>query len=52
MRIIGIVAVMLILVSVSSGYWWDTEKILQGQQMLKTGAPSEYDCSLQVFLAQ
>ena len=39
MRIIGIVAVMLILVSVSSGYWWDTEKILQGQQMLKTGAP-------------
>ena len=39
MRIIGIIAVMLILVSVSSGYWWDTEKILQGQQMLKTGAP-------------
>ena len=39
MRIIGIVAVMLILVSVGSGYWWDTEKILQGQQMLKTGAP-------------
>lgn len=39
MRIIGIVAVMLILVSVSSGYWWDTEKILQGQQMIKTGAP-------------
>jgi hypothetical protein len=39
MRIIGIVAVMLILVSVSSGYWWDTEKILQGQQMIKTGGP-------------
>lgn len=39
MRIIGIVAVMLILVSVSSGYWWDTEKILQGREMIKVGGP-------------
>lgn len=33
------VAAMLILVSVGNGYWWDTEKILQGRQMLDSGAP-------------
>jgi len=33
------VAAMLILVSVGNGYWWDAEKILQGRQMLDSGAP-------------
>ena len=36
--IVGL-CMLMIMVSIGSGYWWDTEKILQGQQMIKTGAP-------------
>ena len=36
--IVGL-CMLMIMVSIGSGYWWDTEKILQGGQMLDTGAP-------------
>ena len=36
--IVGL-CMLMIMVSIGSGYWWDTEKILQGRQMLDTGAP-------------
>ena len=36
--IVGL-CMLMIMVSIGSGFWWDTEKILQGRQMLDTGAP-------------
>ncbi len=36
--IVGL-CMLMIMVSIGSGYWWDTEKILQGRQMVEVGGP-------------
>ena len=46
--IVGL-CMLMIMVSIGSGYWWDTEKILQGRQMLDTGAPWFSDDAVMYF---